>query len=121
MVGVIALAAAVFLCPVASIHDGDTLACEDGTRIRLQAIDTPEMPGACRKGRTCAPGDPYAARDALRKLAGGKTLRCERTGTSYNRVTAWCSVGGLDLSCAMYEGGWAVKVARYDRGNRLCR
>jgi endonuclease YncB( thermonuclease family) len=115
------LAAALFLCTVVSIHDGDTLRCSDGTRVRLHAIDTPEMPGACREGRSCAPGDPYRAKAALVKLAGRQTLRCDRTGTSYDRVTAYCSSRGVDLSCAMWRGGWAVRLEKFDRDRRLCR
>src|SRR5690349_20259394 len=80
-----------FICSVAYVHDGDTFRCSDGTRIRLSAIDTPEMPGACRPGRHCAPGDPYAAKAALERVIVGRTVRCQATGTSYNRVTAWCS------------------------------
>lgn len=115
------IAAAIFLCAVASITDGDTLRCADGTRIRLAAIDTAEMPGACQPGRQCVPGDPHAARRQLQSLAAGRTLRCERTGTSYNRVAAFCSARGVDLSCAMLRSGHAFYVARYDRGGRLRR
>jgi endonuclease YncB( thermonuclease family) len=111
----------IFLCIVASVSDGDTLRCTDGTRVRLAAIDSPELPGHCRRGRHCAPGDPYAARASLTKLAAGKTLRCERTGKSWNRVTAWCRAGSVDLSCAQYRAGYAIRLPEYDRGRRLCR
>ena len=77
-----------FLCTVAHVTDGDTFRCTDGTRVRLSAIDTPEMPGSCRPGRTCAPGNPYAARAELVRLAGGRTVRCEPVGMSYDRVAA---------------------------------
>lgn len=115
------IAAALFLCTVASVHDGDTLRCMDGTRIRLHAIDTPEMPGACRKGRKCAPGNPYRAKAALERLALRKTLRCEKTGMSYSRVTAYCSIDEVDISCAMVRSGHAIRVAKYDQQRRLCR
>jgi endonuclease YncB( thermonuclease family) len=112
--------AAAFLCQVAYVHDGDTLRCTDGTRVRLQAVDAPEL-GRCngRRGRVCVPGDGQAARRVLVRLAEGRTLRCVRTGTSYNRVTAWCSADGVDLSCALVQNGAAVRVARYG-GNRVC-
>ena len=111
----------LFSCHVARVHDGDTFRCSDGTRVRLSAIDTPEMPGPCRPGRSCAPGDPYAAKAALERLIRGRTLQCEAVGTSYNRVTAWCSAGGKDLSCAMVRSGHAVRLRRFDTGRRLCR
>jgi endonuclease YncB( thermonuclease family) len=109
-----------FNCTVASVTDGDTFRCSNGVRVRLSAIDTPEMPGSCQPGRQCAPGDPYAAKAALARLISGKTVRCEPVGTSYNRVAAWCSVNGADLSCAMVRSGHAIRLSKYDRG-RLCR
>lgn len=110
-----------FSCAVRYVTDGDTFRCSNGTRVRLSSIDSPEMPGSCRPGRACAPGDPYAAKAALQRLIGGRTVQCEPIGTSYNRVAAWCSVGGMDLSCAMVRSGHAIRLPHYDRTNRLCR
>ena len=92
-----------FLCSNPSHHDGDNVRCSNiDQAIRLQGIDAPEMPGACRPGRDCTPGDPYAARDQLRRLTSGKTVRCEQEDTdSYGRIIARCDAGGVDLSCAM--------------------
>jgi endonuclease YncB( thermonuclease family) len=47
-----------------SVTDGDTIRCGD-ERIRLLGIDAPELPGHCRSGRNCAPGDPYASTSSL--------------------------------------------------------
>ncbi len=102
---------------VTSVHDGDTLRLADGTRIRLAGIDANEMDGSCHV--TCAARSAVDARDNLRRLALGKTVRVETTGKSYNRVTGWVSVGGRDLSCAQVRGGYAVRWARYDRQGRL--
>lgn len=110
-----------FSCTVASVTDGDTFRCSDGTRIRLSSIDTPEMPGSCRPGRSCAPGDPYAAKAALQRLISGRTVQCEPVGMSYNRVAAWCSAGGVDLSCAMIRSGHAIRLPQHDKAHRLCR
>src|SRR6476469_4617886 len=101
-----------FACPVAYVHDGDTFRCADGTRIRLSAIDAPEMPGACRPGRACAPGDPYEAKSTLERLINGRTVECQPTGTTYDRIAAWCSVGGVDLSCTLLASGRAIRLAR---------
>ena len=107
-----------FTCTVRHVMDGDTFRCSDGRRVRLSSIDTPEMPGSCRPGRTCAPGDPYAAKAALQRLIGGRMVHCEPVGMSYNRVAAWCSVGGQDLSCAMVRSGHAMRLPQYDRERR---
>jgi endonuclease YncB( thermonuclease family) len=114
------LGPAIFLCTVAGVTDGDTLRCADGTRVALHAIDAPEL-GSCPRGRDCAPGDPNKAKAALTRIALGKRLRCEQTGKIGNGVTAWCSVAGADLSCALYRGGWAVRLPHTDRPRRLCR
>ena len=114
-------AASSFACTVASVTDGDTFRCTNGTRIRLSSIDTPEMPGSCQPGRSCAPGNPYAAKAALARLIAGRTVQCEPVGKSYNRIAAWCSVGGQDLSCAMLSSGHAIRLAKFDRQGRLCR
>ena len=110
-----------FSCAVRYVNDGDTFRCSDGTRVRLSAIDAPEMPGSCRPGRACAPGNPHAAKAALERLIGGRTLRCEPGGASYNRVVAWCSAAGRDLSCAMVRAGHAVRLPQFDRAGRMCR
>lgn len=49
---------------VSHVHDGDTVRLQDGRRLRLIGIDTPEL------GRDGGPDQPYAiaARDALRTL-----------------------------------------------------
>ena len=58
---------------VAWVYDGDTLRLEDGRKIRLIGIDTPEL------GRDGKPGQPYArkARKRLRQLLkdGGERVR----------------------------------------------
>lgn len=112
---------ASFSCRVRSVHDGDTFRCSDCTRVRLSSIDAPEMPGACQPGRHCAPGDPYVARDVLRGLISSRTVQCQAVGTSYDRVVAWCSVGGVDLSRAMVSGGYAICLPKFDVHHRLCR
>lgn len=108
----------LFLCAVASITDGDTLRCQDGTRVRIAGIDSPEMPGHCNRGRICTPGDPYAAKQSLAALAQGRTLQCKGVGTSYQRVLAHCYVNGQNIGCAQVRSGHAV--LRYSEKARVC-
>ena len=82
--------------------------------MRLYGIDAPEMPGACRPGRRCTPGDPYAARDHLRDLTRGRSVRCEEMDVdSYGRPVVRCLADDQDISCAMVASGHAVE--RYGR------
>lgn len=94
-------------CRNPRIIDGDTLDC-GGERVRLHSIDAPELPGHCAAGRACTPGNPYAARDALRQLTRGN-ITCTRSGTDrYGRTIAECFAGGVNIECAMVADGHAV-------------
>lgn len=103
-------AAASFTCLNPTHHDGDNLRCANiAGAMRLNGIDAPEMPGACRPGRDCVEGDPYAARDYLRSLTAGRALSCVEEDTdSYGRRIVNCTAGGQNISCAMIAGGHAV-------------
>jgi endonuclease YncB( thermonuclease family) len=109
---------ALFLCLVASVTDGDTLRCDNGTRVRIAGIDAPEMPGHCARYRQCTPGDPYASRNSLIALTQNKTLRCNSVGKSYNRVLAHCYANGQSIGCAQVRRGQAV--LRYSEKARVC-
>ena len=108
--------AATLTCSSPEVVDGDTLRC-GGDRIRLYGIDAPELPGHCRPGRDCAPGDPYQSTTHLRELIGGATLECRQKDIDrYGRIVARCSANGRDLSCGQLDGGHAIR--RY--GMILC-
>ncbi|MGD9665589.1 MAG: thermonuclease family protein [Novosphingobium sp.] len=101
--------AASFQCNAPQVIDGDTLRCGN-LRVRLDGIDAPEMPGHCRPGRKCTPGDPFASTESLRTLIGGKTLNCRKTDIDhYGRTVARCAAGEVDLSCAQIDAGQAVR------------
>jgi endonuclease YncB( thermonuclease family) len=96
-------------CTDPRVVDGDTLRC-GATRIRLQGIDAPELPGHCARGRDCTPGDAFSSTDNLRALVSGAPMVCRQTDTDrYGRTVARCSVRGRDLSCAQVAGGFAVR------------
>jgi endonuclease YncB( thermonuclease family) len=109
----------LFLCVVLYVTDGDTLRCQDGTRVRLAGIDAPELPGHCATWRRCTAGDPFKAKANLGRLAMGHTARCEAVGRSYERILAFCTIGGTDLACAQLRGSYAVR--RYSFGPAVCR
>lgn len=103
------------ICSNPYILDGDTLTC-DGVRIRLYGIDAPEMPGHCKPGRRCAPGNPHKSKKYLQSLTSGAVV-CQRIEIDhYGRTIARCTAQGQDVSCAMVAAKQAIR--RY--GNLTC-
>lgn len=95
-------------CKAPYIIDGDTFVC-NGIHIRLASIDAPEMPHHCRPGRQCTAGNPFTARDYLKSITRG-VVTCDLLKIDgYGRTVARCSLGGLDLSCAMVAAKHAVQ------------
>ena len=96
-------------CFSPEVLDGDTIECGE-ERIRLYGIDAPELPGHCRRGRKCAPGDPIASTENMRRLTNDATVSCLKIDIDmYGRMVARCSVGETDLSCAQLDGGYAIR------------
>lgn len=109
-------------CSVSRINDGDTLRCQDGTRIRLHAVAARETDGTCTPGHPCPEASAEAATRTLQRLAGGQTIRCQTTGQSYNRVTAICwTPAGEEINCAMVRSGTTMLWDRFNRQEPLCR
>jgi len=97
------------VCASPTVLDGDTIRC-GGDRIRLAGIDSPELPGHCRPGRDCTPGDPYAATDNLKRIIGSSKLTCKQSDIDhYGRIVASCKAGEIDLSCQQLKDGQAVR------------
>lgn len=105
--------------------DGDTLVCRQGferIHLRLNGMDSPEMPGHCRAGRHCAPGDPHAAKANLARLIANRTVTWANLGYNrYGRTIAQASVGGVDLSCAQIRGGFAIYKPKWDNFRTTAR
>lgn len=101
--------------------DGDTLRC-GRERIRLIGIDTAELAGHCRRGKSCARGDPVAQRAALARLAQQGPMLIQRlTEDRYGRTLAIVkSARGTDASCAALRSG-ATYVARWDHNGYVAR
>lgn len=113
---------ASFSCRVTSVHDGDTLRCSDGTRVRLHAVAARENDETCSEGHPCPTASAASARMALVRLAENRTLDCRRTGRSYNRVTAICDNDeGVEINCAMVRSGTTLVWDRFHCQQPICR
>lgn len=115
-------ASVTYSTPLASceVTDGDTIKC-NGERIRLLGIDAPEMPGHCRVGRDCVPGDPYASTSNLAK-AMSSDLTIDRVDTDhYGRTLAMVAGSKGDLSCWQLEHNHAIYKPQWDNELRVAR
>ena len=105
--------------------DGDTLVCREGLNrihLRLNGIDSPEMPGHCRAPRICAPGDPFAAKANLARMIAGHTVHWVPLGKDkYGRTIAQARSAHVDLQCAQLRGGYAIYKPRWDNGKTLAK
>lgn len=109
-----ALAAAAPAC-IASVHDGDTVRLCSGERLRLAAIDAPELPGSpsCRREKRAThwcddPARAAAARDALAAfLATGPVLVRRLGHDRYGRTLARLTVNGHDAGKFLLSRGLA--------------
>ncbi|MDQ1229287.1 thermonuclease family protein [Sphingomonas sp. SORGH_AS_0879] len=117
-----AMAAQALTCTPIAV-DGDTLRC-GRERIRLLAIDAPEMPGHCRKGRRCVRGNPFASKASLSE-ALRPPFRIRRVGLDrYGRTLATVAGARGDLSCWQLQARQARYRRDWDDGGmveRLCR
>ena len=109
--------------PIATISackivDGDTIRC-GRERIRLLGIDAPELPGHCRAGRVCAPGDPYESSASLGD-ALADTMTILRVGSDqYGRTLAMVRGPHGDLSCWQLRHRQAIYKLKWDNGGRV--
>jgi micrococcal nuclease len=89
-------------CIVSAVADGDSFRCNDGRRVRLIGIDTPERQQSFSS----------VAREALLKMIPlDSTVRLERDVAPtdrYGRVLAYVWVGPTLVNEAMVREGWAV-------------
>lgn len=103
------------------VTDGDTIRCGQ-ERIRLSGIDAPELHGCHPRGRHCAPGDPVASRDNLRRLLATGPVKVERLGKDrYGRTIGIVRVRGVNASCIQLRGGYAIYRGDWDNGGKVGR
>lgn len=111
-----------FTCEVSDVHDGDTLRCADGARVRLHAVAARELDGTCSPGHPCPAASAESARAALQQLAARQTIQCSPIGRSYGRVTAICRTNtGLEINCAMVRSGTTLVWERFNRQAQICQ
>lgn len=123
--------AALLLANPCFAKDGDTIQCGRQT-VRVLGIDAPELPGHCRAGRTCMPGDPVASKASAAAFLARGTVHIHRIATRsggyrrdrYGRTLATVTAGRRNLSCVQLRAKQAFYRPEWDDGGRvikLCR
>jgi micrococcal nuclease len=90
-------------CVVQRVSDGDSFRCQDGSRVRLIGIDSPE--------RQQHPFGQQAAEALLRIMPPGTNVKLESDAAPtdrYGRILAHVWVGSILVNEAMVQGGWAL-------------
>jgi len=97
----------------ARVVDGDTIAI-DGQRLRLVAMDAPEIDQTCgdARGREYDCGE--AARSFLEATIRDHVVRCDSGPKDRRdrrgRPLVECYVGGVDVGRVMVRAGWALSA-----------
>jgi micrococcal nuclease len=108
-------------CSSPRVKDGDTMQC-GSYAVRLIGVDTPELPGHCAAGRSCAVGDPFAAKARLTELAAEgitvEQITIDRYGRTVGRVLIQRT--GENVSCILIREGHGIPKPNWDtrRGAR---
>ena len=99
----------------AEVIDGDTLDI-DGTHIRLEGIDAPELAQTCARSFIGSWRCGEAAARELERLTAGRSLTCRSRGADkYGRLLGVCAVDGLDINAEMVRRGLAWAFVKYSK------
>ena len=92
-------------------YDGDTCTTNDGEKIRLACIDTPEI-----RGKRAKPKEAIAARNFLNKMIKGKEVSIRRvTEDKYGRTVGELSFKGENLQQMLVDQGHAEIYKKYSK------
>lgn len=97
----------------ARASDGDSFRLGD-QRIRLLGLDAPELSQTCTDAQAQEWPCGRAARDRMAALLGSGAVKCQPEDTDrYQRLLAYCSIGGADLGQVMVSEGLAISAGNY--------
>lgn len=100
---------------VASVIDGDTIRLDDGTRVRLIGVDTPEVSHPDRPNMKPEPFGPEAT-EFTRQLVDGRDVRLEfdrERFDPYQRVLAYVYVDDRLLNEELILAGFSRAETRF--------
>ena len=97
---------------IKSCYDGDTCTTNDGEKIRLACIDTPEL-----KGKKAYPIKAKEARDFLNNLVSNQEVSIKRITTDrYGRTVAELFKNNINIQNLIIKKGYGQIYERYAFG-----
>jgi len=119
----VSLPQGVFSSRVVKVYDGDTVSTQDGRKIRLLGIDTPEKGFRDEFGVYREKPAPFAlqATERLKKLAQDETCSFsfdKQPTDRYGRTLAFMTCRGVDVNRTMLEEGFASVMIYPPNGSR---
>lgn len=121
-----------YVCVVAAVHDGDSIRCASGVRVRVAGIQSADFrsapscrrPAPQRRAYSCDNAAARRSREVVKRLVLAKRLTCSPVDVSYGRSVARCTLpDGRSLACATIAAGaarrWPAYWTRYHMG--ACR
>lgn len=89
-----------------TVRDADTIVV-NGTPVRLQGVDAPELDTGAGKG----------ARRWMVNYLAGKSIECRLNGKrTHDRHVGVCYADGVDIGAAVIAAGHALDCSRYSGG-----
>ena len=96
---------------IENCYDGDTCTTNNGEKIRLACIDTPEI-----KGKRSKPQQAIEARDFLNNIVKGNQISIKRiTEDKYGRTVGELSLNGENLQKKLFDEGHAQIYKKYSK------
>lgn len=111
-----------YICAVSAVHDGDSIRCASGVRVRVAGIQSADFqssppcrrPAAQRRAYVCDNAAARRSREVVKHLVLRKRLTCQPVDTSYGRSVARCTLpDGRSLACATIAVGAAQRWPEY--------
>lgn len=102
------MTALILICAVVGVHDADTVRCQDGTRVRIAAVNAREADGSCNH-TPCPVMRHEQAQPIAAGLMLGRTVQFSIVGRSGKRLVG----ENYAIRCRLIQIGAATSWEQY--------
>lgn len=112
--------AIILICAAALAVDGDTIRCQDGTRIRIAGVEANEMRGGCHLP-ACPTMPGTVAKARMQAIVGGQNVTYVARRRTWGRVEGSVQLpDGRDLACETLRIGITVRWEKFWPKGKVC-